>query len=155
MTSASSLSSTSSSSGVSLTDIFHAFNNTDHDDNDGNNQWQDQVSGQKDLYTQVVIASALGLAAFMGFCVCFFVLMMMGGCFGCRGYFMINANLDFDDDSFSDRAGALSTPLANAPKAPRISFLTSPIPSSAGSPSSIASRKKKSSRALASTPLSF
>lgn len=37
---------------------------------DGAPKFQDQARGQRDLYTQIVISSALGLSAFLTFCVC-------------------------------------------------------------------------------------
>ena len=46
-------------------------------DGDGNGgdddspRWQDQADGQRDLYTQIVISMALGLGAFLTFCVSF------------------------------------------------------------------------------------
>lgn len=52
-----------------LNDVIRVFNQTDGGDDGDGNQWQDQVSGQRDLYTQVVIALAMGLSAFFGFCV--------------------------------------------------------------------------------------
>ena len=33
-------------------------------------RWGDQTSEQRDLYTQFVISIALGLGAFLAFCVC-------------------------------------------------------------------------------------
>lgn len=33
-------------------------------------KWGDQTRGQRDLYTQFIISSALGLGAFLSFCVC-------------------------------------------------------------------------------------
>jgi hypothetical protein len=36
----------------------------------GERRWEDQLKEQRDLYTQFVISSALGLSAFMTFCVC-------------------------------------------------------------------------------------
>lgn len=33
-------------------------------------RWDDQTRGQRDLYTQFVISVALGLSAFLSFCVC-------------------------------------------------------------------------------------
>ena len=32
--------------------------------------WDDQTRNQRDLYTQLIISSALGLGAFLSFCVC-------------------------------------------------------------------------------------
>lgn len=34
--------------------------------------WRDQMRGQRDLYTQLVISCVLGLGAFLSFCVCSF-----------------------------------------------------------------------------------
>lgn len=43
------------------------------DDPDGRERrWGDQTSGQRDLYTQIVISVALGMGAFLSFCVCIF-----------------------------------------------------------------------------------
>jgi hypothetical protein len=39
--------------------------------NDRERRWEDQLKEQRDLYTQFVISSALGLSAFLTFCVCF------------------------------------------------------------------------------------
>lgn len=36
--------------------------------------WPDQMKNQRDLYTQLVISSVLGLGAFLVFCVCWFFL---------------------------------------------------------------------------------
>ncbi|KAK2754211.1 hypothetical protein FQN54_007090 [Arachnomyces sp. PD_36] len=37
-------------------------------DGDGGHKWQDQVRGQRDLYTQIVISFAFGFGAFLTFC---------------------------------------------------------------------------------------
>jgi hypothetical protein len=41
----------------------------DPDDNGRERHWEDQIKQQRDLYTQIVISSALGLGAFLSFCV--------------------------------------------------------------------------------------
>ena len=37
-------------------------------------RWADQTKGQRDLYTQLVISVAVGLSAFMAFCVSFMTI---------------------------------------------------------------------------------
>lgn len=46
----------------------------DKPDDERKRRWEDQLKEQRDLYTQFVISSALGLSAFLTFCVCVFVL---------------------------------------------------------------------------------
>jgi hypothetical protein len=41
----------------------------DKPDDGGERRWEDQLKEQRDLYTQFVISSALGLGAFLTFCV--------------------------------------------------------------------------------------
>lgn len=41
----------------------------DDPDDGGERRWEDQTKGQRDLYTQFVISCALGLGAFLSFCV--------------------------------------------------------------------------------------
>lgn len=41
----------------------------DDPDNGGEHRWEDQTKQQRDLYTQFVISFALGLGAFLSFCV--------------------------------------------------------------------------------------
>lgn len=41
----------------------------DKPDGGGERRWEDQLKEQRDLYTQFVISSALGLGAFLTFCV--------------------------------------------------------------------------------------
>jgi hypothetical protein len=41
----------------------------DTPDGGGERRWEDQLKEQRDLYTQFVISSALGLGAFLTFCV--------------------------------------------------------------------------------------
>lgn len=43
----------------------------DKTDGGSERRWEDQLKEQRDLYTQFVISSALGLSAFLTFCVCF------------------------------------------------------------------------------------
>jgi len=43
----------------------------------GENRWGDQLNDQRDLYTQFVISCALGLSAFLAFCVCSSVSILM------------------------------------------------------------------------------
>ena len=40
------------------------------DENPIHEPWRDQTRGQRDLVTQLVISSVLGLGAFFSFCVC-------------------------------------------------------------------------------------
>lgn len=47
---------------------------SDKPDGGGERRWEDQLKEQRDLYTQFVISSALGLSAFLAFCVCFMLL---------------------------------------------------------------------------------
>jgi hypothetical protein len=37
---------------------------------DDSRKWADQTKNQRDIYTQLVISLALGLSAFISFCVC-------------------------------------------------------------------------------------
>lgn len=42
----------------------------DNDPDDGRERrWEDQTKEHRDLYTQIVVSSALGLGAFLSFCV--------------------------------------------------------------------------------------
>lgn len=42
---------------------------TNNGTGEGGRRWEDQTRGQRDLYTQFIISSALGLGAFLTFCV--------------------------------------------------------------------------------------
>ena len=44
---------------------------SNHLQNGGERRWDDQTKEQRDLYTQFVISFALGLGAFLSFCVSF------------------------------------------------------------------------------------
>lgn len=45
----------------------------DKTDGGSERRWEDQLKEQRDLYTQFVISSALGLSAFLTFCVSFYI----------------------------------------------------------------------------------
>lgn len=52
----------------------------DKPDDGSKRRWEDQLKEQRDLYTQFVISSALGLSAFLTFCVGVSVTMRCGSC---------------------------------------------------------------------------
>lgn len=56
---------------MSLTAVLSAATSVaDPGDGGHERKWADQTRKQRDLYTQFVISSALGLVAFFSFCVC-------------------------------------------------------------------------------------
>lgn len=58
---------------MSLTAVLSAATSVaDPGDGGHERKWADQTRKQRDLYTQFVISSALGLVAFFSFCVCVF-----------------------------------------------------------------------------------
>lgn len=56
---------------VTATAIDAAFRPLATDEKGGKHDpnYQDQARGQRDLYTQIIVSSALGLSAFLTFCV--------------------------------------------------------------------------------------
>lgn len=42
----------------------------DDPDDGRERRWEDQTKQQRDLFTQIAVSSALGLGAFLAFCVC-------------------------------------------------------------------------------------
>lgn len=52
------------------TSLFTIF--TDDSDDGDEWHWGDQATAYRDLYTQFVISFALGLGAFVSFCVCLY-----------------------------------------------------------------------------------
>lgn len=65
---------------TATTSAVHALATDGKDDGDAP-KYQDQARGQRDLFTQIAVSIALGLSAFMTFCVrfCWMIRVSYGG----------------------------------------------------------------------------